>query len=655
MPVICNVDIETYSEVELKEVGAYRYAEHPSTCALCASWKFDDSETVYRWRPGDPAPTFAPGTIFEGYNVTHFDALIWQKILTPRHGWVFPGFERFSDTMARVALTNLPGSLAQAARAMGTAEKDVVGSKLMTLLCRPANATIVNADPKRRHSPEALARLEEYCDDDVRAEAALSRAVPALPEAERPVLWASDQMNRRGVRVDLDLVERMQGVAAAYQEILREQLVTITRGQVESETKLNDIKAFCRARGLAVKDGPGALDKDAINGFLELADLESDVRRVLQIRQWLGKSSLAKLSRLKAATCADGRVRGLFMFCGAHQTARWSGKIVQPQNLPKGVLKGARAYEEALAAIYEGADSVDLFYGDKTMDILASCIRCCLVPTMGNEFVVADYSAIEARVVAWLAGEQWLLDAFRQGIDPYKVMTSVIYGVPYEAVTPAQRQVGKTVVLGAGFGLGHKKFVSYAAKAGIVVETEEAKRIIDAYRTKNSRIKGLWYECDRAAKTAIRNPGTIYAAGKLLFKFDGQNLKMRLPSGRCLWYRKAYLATKAVPWSDEPQEAIFFYGEDEHGNWGAQDTYGGKLVENATQAAARDVLAHAMVKVEGEGLSPVITIHDELGCDLPPGRLSVRDLEALMCDLPAWADGLPMKAEGFTCNRYRKN
>jgi DNA polymerase len=320
--------------------------------------------------------------------------------------------------MVAAAYGNLPNKLAEVAHALGTKDKDLIGSKLMQQLCKPAHTTAANNDPKRRHTPEALARLASYCATDVEAERALHPLLPTLPASELR-LWQLDQtINRRGLYIDYPLVHRLRRVAQMVQELQREELREITNGTVEIETKLAALADFCRANGLAIPTGKGAMDADAIDAYLLKSDLPTKVRRALEIRRALAKSSLSKLTRMDAARCEDGRLRGTLQFYGAHQTGRWAGRIIQPQNLPRGVFETVDDYMLGLNAVALADDqcapeALSMCYGAKSMDVLSTLIRPCIRAAPGNVLVVADLSAIEARGLAWASGEEWRMEVFR--------------------------------------------------------------------------------------------------------------------------------------------------------------------------------------------------------------------------------------------------
>ncbi len=681
------VDFETYSEVDLTRVGSYRYAIDPSTDVLCASIRIIGGDEVVKagslyleWREivrlnGGHDPIDSRATLL-AFN-DRFDWAIWKYVLTPRYGWPDPNNWKWEDLSQRAAYANLPGSLDEVSRVLGTPGKDPEGYKLMMKLCKPARAIIASDDPRRLHTIENLDRLLTYCGQDTECEAALDTRLPHLPEYEQKVMLADRAMNSRGIRVNVPLVNQMADVALEYRERLQEELRETTHGDVGAVTQLPAMKAWImRQCNLVIREGPGALDRYAIDAFLDgeyydgsplLEPLPQNVRRVLTIRREVAKSSLAKLAALLGAVDpADQRVRGMFQYYGARMTGRWSGKIIQPQNLPKGVLKGAAAYDTALAAIHQGVDCLTMLYDQpdgepsQVMDVLSSCLRACLIPSEGNEFVIVDYSAIEARVAAWLANETWMLDAYRRREDLYKIMASLIYSLPIEHIIKSQRDDGKMAELSCQYGLGGEGLKRQAKRQGRVMTSEFAKRVVDTYRQKHPNITRAWRELEQRAMSAIRAPGTVASfRGLISFKFDGHVLKLRLPSQRCIWFNKATIEPRPVPWDpNEMRDKVCYWGEDSlSGRYSAQEAWGGDFMAISCQATARDLIAAALVRTEAERLNPVLTVHDEIGFDLPYNvrvRRSVEQVSDLMCELPPWASGLPIAAEGFSSFFYRK-
>lgn len=679
------VDVETRSELDLETVGADRYARDPSTDIVCLSISRPGSEPIkfgvehgLHWRSSFvEALGFLPSFTMEhwrtvlwlAYNAP-FDSAICEHILHRRYGW--PRMVEWECLMQRAAYYNLPGGLDGVAEVLGTPRKDPAGHALMLKMCKPARAIRASSDPWRLHTPENRTALALYCQQDVRAEEPLDEKLPKLPECEIPVVKADRAMNQRGIRVDLERVEQIRAIATEYGQHLREKLRSITHGEVESETKLPALKLWLRNNGLPLFDGPGGLDKYAIDAFLDgegydgqpLAQpLSEPVREVLSIRKLLGKASLAKLDSLRQATDPiDFRVRGMFQYYGADRSGRWAGRIIQPQNLPKGVLVGPGAYEVALSCLRQGDVALmEMIYGaetlrdSKVMDVLASMLRTCLVASPSHRLYVVDYNAIECRMAAWFAGEEWLLAAFREGRDPYKQMAGWIYNCQPEQVSKPQRDDGKLAELSCQYGLGWKSMKKQAKqKAKRILSDEESKHIVDTYRRTHPRIKAKWYALEEAAHNATRNPGTIYGCGQVAFKHDGVHLKLRLPVGRIIHFHQARIDMLQPPWdTDELRPVLTYMAEDSTTHqWRRQTAWGGDFMAISCQGMARDLIAGALVRLEREHWHPVLTVHDEVGCDESNGELET--MSQIMCASDPWAAGLPVKAEGFIGDFYRK-
>ena len=650
-------DIETYCPLDLRRVGAWRQSIHPQSDVLCATMTDEDGRCALRWRPGHPAPTFAPGTILTGYNVLGFDAIWWLHVLTPRYGWPWPGFQAFEDTMHAAAYGNLPGRLGEVAKALGTAPKDDAGHDLMMYLCKPAPALKDDADPRRHHTVENIERLTDYCVQDTIAENQVRKKLPKLPAFECKVASLDAEINRRGIQVDLDLISRLTTQAELISDDLRAELDRITDGAVKTERQHEPLRQWLRAHGVPVLDGKGSMDKEAIGDLLELQTWPDDVDRVLNLRLMLNKSSLAKLEKM--AECVDPRdqrIHGLLQYYGAHQTGRWAGRLVQPQNLPRGVIEDADEYERALWFLKHAPLSFAQAYGDDAMDVLSSLIRCCFVPSPGNLLVCADYSAIEARVLAWLAGEEWRLEVFRTHGKIYEASASKAFGVALDKVTKKLRSGGKVLELACGFGGSVGALRRFGAVKKYGMTEASLKPNVTAWREASPNIVQHWYDLENAAMSSLRRPGTVHPVGDkgVKFGFDGRHLRMQLPSGRELYYRNAWIGKKAVPWSDTPKDAIMFWGEDDNHRWCQQDTYGGRLSENDTSAASRDLLAEAMVRVDAAGIPIVMSVHDELIAEMPIDKADPDELCRLMSILPPWAKGLPVTATGWAGSFYRK-
>ena len=682
-------DIETYSRAELADVGAYIYSLDPSTDVLVVSWVYLDADGVptgepETWRPGQPPPKW-PGEerYMWAWNVD-FDRAIVAGVLAVRYGWALPAACLFRCLMARAAYANLPLGLAGAGAVLAAEHrKDADGHRAMMRLAKPARATVRNNDPKRAHTPEALDALAGYCRQDVRAEACLVRLLPSLPAQEEATFALDRIINARGVEVDLALVVALRDTAATLAESLREEFATATGGAVERETQLAKLGDWLRANGVAVATGKGAMDKVAVAAILasiENVDTPAGerVRRALRIRQAIGRSAHAKFAAILSAA-PDGRLRGAVQYGGAHQTLRWAGRQVQTQNMPKGILGSKPAdgptYAAARALLLAHPGDVALLtglYGDGTEPIktaqlpglpavLSSLLRCCFVASTGKILIVADFAAVEAWGVLWLANDATGLDAARHKRDLYRMAAGKILGVEPDDVSKADRNgLGKPTVLGSGYGMGPDKFAA-TFNLSVAIGT----RAVQAYRTTFPGVPALWKSVERAAVAAIRTPGLMVAVGGIVaaikFHFNGRHLLCKLPSGRCLTYRDACL----VPGRFEGTTVVEFAYEDlTSRQWVRGTTWGGSFVENLVQAICRDLLAFAMHGLEAEGLPVVLHIHDEVlvEADEPPRGAGydaalaalVHRVERIICRLPPWAAGFPLRAEGFASAFWRK-
>jgi DNA polymerase len=655
VPTAASIDFETCSEAEIGDVGAWAYAEHPSTRVLCLGYQLP-GQPAKVWKAGDqffPVDLFAhihAGGPLQAWNVS-FEEAIWTHVCT-RMGWPTVPPEQWRDTMAKACAFALPAKLAKAAAAMGTAPKDDAGHRLMLTLCKPAKPTKSESDPWRRHTPEALDRLAAYCAQDVAAEGELDRALPDLTPFELQVFHATQAINRRGQMTDRDGARacmRMLEFAAAD---WGRRVSTATGGLITGDD-LNShaaIKEYAQARGCPL----ASTDKLAVAEALAREDLPSDVRTVLEARQAIGKASTAKVQKLLESVSADGRVRGGLVYHRA-TTGRWAENGLQRQNLPKHQVDNVDDCLADLATL--DLDTFRMLWGDP-YPAVSGCIRGLLTAAPGHHLIAADYAAIEARVVMWLAGDPGLA-LFGAGAKPYEEMASLIYGVPVSAIKKPskERDVGKESFLGGGFGMGWSRFQSQCALKGIDLPDELAQAGINGYREKFPEVPRLWRGLETAALAAVRQPGTTTGYRLIKYKMKGAHLHCRLPSGRVIVYPFAEIRPTPTPWDPEVlRDSLTFMGEDTiTKQWIRQTTWGGSLAENVTQAAARDLCALAILRCEERGLPVVSTAHDEVVSEIPESHpITLHEYEALVCELPAWAEGLPIKAEAWRGKRYRK-
>jgi DNA polymerase bacteriophage-type len=684
-----HIDLETRSPVDLKKAGVYVYAEHPDTDVWCAAYAFDDGP-VELWTPGQPCPLgivmhVATGGIVMAHNAS-FERTLWRHVLAERYGWLEPEIEQWRCTMAMAYALALPGSLDNCAAALGLdVRKDDAGYRGMLQMSRPRKR---NDDGTYTwwDDDERKARLYAYCKQDVIVEREIERRLLPLRPFEQRVWQLDQKINDLGVYVDVDLCEAAKDIAEQAKKRLDRQMRETTANAVTSCTNGNQLREWLNQNGIACE----SVAKDEVSKLLSREDLAPHVRRALELRQAGSKTSTAKADALLNGMNRDGRARGLTQYHAA-STGRWGGRRFQPQNLKRP--DETTNIEAAIEAIKTRDLDVMLMLWDDPISIVGDTIRGMVTAAPRRMLRAADFSNIEGRVLAWLAGEDWKLDAFRafdrgEGADLYKVTAGNILDKPAAEVTKLERQnVGKVSELALGYqgGVGAMmtmsggrvdfaglydmlaeklpQFTEGAADAyvqrgqgvGLSAKGWQAAEIIKlAWRSTNPNIQRLWADMEAAAIAAVADPGGIYSAGRCRFRVSGSWLFMQLPSGRCLAYAYPRLTAGKTPWGKDIQKLKFMGVDSVTGKWGLQETYGGKLVENATQAVARDVLAEALVRLDDAGWPIVLHVHDEAVTETPVDFGSTEELEQRMSSLPVWAQDLPVSAEGWSEERYRK-
>jgi DNA polymerase len=537
--------------------------------------------------------------------------------------------------MARALVAGYPASLELAGRAVGlTAQKDAGARDLMLRFARPRSLNPLvwwdQSDPVRFQA------LIDYCRKDVLAERELDRRVPELSPRERLVFEMDHAINQAGIGIDHHLVYDLAALADAARGHLTRDIVRLTQGKVRSLNQVAQLKAWLQAQGTDVPD----LRRATVQTFLADSALTGPPRVALQARLDASRSSTAKLTAIAAARSHDGRVRGTFQYYGASRTGRWAGRRLQPQNMFRGTIRDVPA---ALRVIRSGAapEDLDLLFEDSALGVIASCLRSTIVAGPLRRLVIADFSQIEARVLAWLAGQQDALDTFIRGEDIY-VATAARMGSD-------SRALGKICVLALGFAMGHLKFQATAQTYGVILSEDDARDAVAAWRSLNSRIVDLWWDSHRALMRVLwRGPGAEEQVGFCTFIHRPRALLIRLPSGRHLVYRHPRIEKNDHGYDE------FTYMGSLGGNWVRLRAWAGRTVENITQAVARDVMVEAMLGLRD--LPLIATIHDELIAETPEAdadRVLGRMLAAMRVT-PAWAAGMPVDAAGFVVRRYQK-
>lgn len=659
--MIVTLDCETFSECDLKKAGAWRYAEDPTTEVLVVTYSIAEGP-VRTWWPGAPMPfdlrdAVESGAVIDAHNAM-FERAIWTRILTPRHGWGLPEAHQWDCTMARAATRALPLALDPLGAALDLdTRKDKVGKSLITKLCKPRKPT--KKDPSTRNrDPELIRQLGEYCAQDTRTEIAVRRNLGPISASERR-LWLLDQkINARGIAVDVAGVRSALAVVGQIEERLGTEFERITGLGFNQVTA---VTAWLAERGLVLED----LTKDTVTDALNECTLERDhpVRRVLELRQILAKASTKKLKALLASVCSDGRVRGTQQYHGAF-TGRWAGRLVQPQNLPRPLWEPREGHEnEWVAGLVsairtEDLDFIEDVYGIKgasmyrgAMQAVVDALRSMFIAGPGKKLVSGDLSAIEAVGLAGLSGEESKLDVFRRRLDPYCTTASLIFG--YEVVSkkthPKERQVGKVGELAFGYGGGVGAWRNFDRTD--TYSDDEVNGFKMGWREGHPNVEAYWHGLEAAAIEAM-NVGRAEYMG-VLYRLQGDYLVCRLPSGRTICYYQPRLKETVTPWGKPT--IILSYMAQKEGRWRRVSTWGGKLTENVTQAACRDVLVPGMFNAEAEGLEIVLTVHDEIVVEVDEDRQGVVDtLTSCMAVNPDWASNWPIRSEGWEGRRYRK-
>ena len=661
---VLSIDFETRGTLELKRCGVYPYAVHRDTAVWCFGYAFDDGEPQL-WHPALPFPAEVAAHILAGGECrawnAQFERVMWRDCLTRQvPGVPVPALEQWHCTMAEAYAMALPGKLDTAAAVLKLRQqKDMTGNRLMLQLCRPRRFDEAG-NPVWWDTPEKLQRMYAYCLQDVRVEREAAAKMHRLGERERVIYLEDQRINDRGVHLDHALATAAREAARAETERQNALLAEATDGGVGQVTKVAKLKAWLATQNLTV----GSLDKAALRDLLAPGSVLSEpVRQALTARQEAAKSSVAKIDAMLDCVGHDGQMRGLLQYHGA-STGRWAGRLVQPQNFPRALeIKNIdELIPEVLAGTLASAlhhphrGDPDYSQGPGMMSVIAAMLRAMIIARPGKTLLCADFASIEARVLAWWAGAEGMLQQFREGKPIYREMAAVIFQKPLEEIPKGcpEYVIGKNTVLGCGFGMGAEKFVAQVFKdMGVVVPPETATRAVEAYRGTYAEVPTLWRAANHAAIEAVNHPGEVISVGPVKFTKRGGYLVIWLPAKRGLFYAAPKVVDRMTPWG-EMRPAVEFSGMSSYTHhWERQHLYGGLVVENAVQAMARDLLADAMLRIEARGRPVVLTVHDEVVAE---GEES-DDLEEylrLMREVPAWAAGCPIGAEGWKGVRYRK-
>ena len=640
-----SIDLESFSDIDLIKCGVYAYADSPAFEILLFAYSFDGGETqIIDLAQGEKLPAEVEDAIFDvSVTKTAYNANFERTCLSKHFGRYIPP-ESWHCSAVQAAMLALPRSLEDVGRVLGLDEQKMKeGKELIRYFCVPCKPTKANGGRIRnlpRHAPEKWELFKTYCKRDVDVEKSIRRKLHnfPIPESEMELYRLDQRINDRGVLVDMGLVRNAVSCEHLHKEVVTKRAYELTG--LENPNSVAQLKGWLGDMGMEAE----SLSKKAVAEMI--AETDGEVEELLRLRLLMAKTSVKKYEAMERSVCSDGRVHGMLMFCGANRTARWSGKIVQIQNLPKNYLPDL---ELARDLVKQGRfEDIELLY-DSTPNVLSELIRTAFIPKPGCRFVVADFSAIEARVLAWLSGEQWRLDVFTSHGKIYEASASSMFHVPMEEITKTSplRQKGKLAELGLGFGGAAGALISMGALDMGLTE-EELPPLVAAWRKANPHITQFWWDVDAAAIKAVREKQKT-KVGKIIFEYKSGILFITLPSGRKLSYVKPRMAVNKFG-----RDGLTYEGISENKKWSRIETYGPKLVENIVQGTARDLLAEAMLRVEEKGYPIVMHCHDEIIAEMPEGTGSVDEMCEVMAVQPEWAEGLPLRADGYQCSFYQK-
>lgn len=642
---ILEMDIETYSDVDLIKCGVYAYADSPAFEVLLFAYSFDGEETqIIDLALGETIPTEVESAIFDdSIAKTAFNANFERTCLSKYFGTQLSP-DSWHCSAVQAAMLALPRSLEDVGAVLGLdKQKMKEGKELIRYFCVPCKPTKANGGRTRNlphHAPEKWELFKTYCKRDVDVEKAIRQKLHhfPIPESEMEMYRLDQEINDRGVLVDLALVHQAISCESLHKEIVTKRAYELTG--LENPNSVTQLKSWLTGRGMEID----SLSQKAVADLIQETD--GEVEELLRLRLLMAKTSVKKYEAMERSVCSDGRVHGMLMFYGANRSGRWSGKIVQIQNLPQNHIMDL---ELARNLVKQGRfEDLELFY-DSTPNVLSELIRTAFVPKKGCRFIVADFSAIEARVLAWLSGEQWRLDVFASHGKIYEASASAMFHVPIEEITKASplRQKGKISELALGYGGSVGALTSMGALDMGLAE-EELSPLVSTWRNANPHITQFWWDVDAAAVKAVTEKRKT-KAGRIIFEYKSGILFVILPSGRKLSYVKPRMAVNKFG-----RDGLTYEGISENKKWSRIETYGPKLVENIVQGTARDLLAEAMLRVEKAGYRIVMHCHDEIIAEVPEGFGSVEDMSEVMAVQPEWADGLPLRADGYECAFYQK-
>ena len=642
---ILEADIESFSDVDLVKCGVYAYADSPAFEILLFAYSFDGGETqIIDLAQGEKFPAEVEEAIFDvSVTKTAYNANFERTCLSKHFGRYIPP-ESWHCSAVQATMLALPRSLEDVGRVLGLDEQKMKeGKELIRYFCVPCKPTKANGGRTRNlpcHAPEKWELFKTYCKRDVDVEKSIRRKLHnfPIPESEMELYRLDQRINDRGVLVDMGLVEQAIACERLHKEVVTKRAYELTG--LENPNSVAQLKGWLGDMGMEAE----SLSKKAVAEMI--AETDGEVEELLRLRLLMAKTSVKKYEAMERSVCSDGRVHGLLQFYGANRTGRFAGRLVQIQNLPQNHLPDL---ELARELVKQGRfEDIELLY-DSTPNVLSELIRTAFIPKQGCRFVVADFSAIEARVMGWLSGEEWVLDVFRGDGKLYEMTASRMFGIPMAEIGKgsSERAKGKVASLACQYGGSTGALVSMGALDMGLTE-DELPPLVAAWRKANPHMVQFWWDVDAAAIKAVTEKQKT-KVGKIIFEYKSGILFITLPSGRKLSYVKPRMAVNRFG-----RDGLTYEGISENKKWSRIETYGPKLVENIVQGTARDLLAEAMLRVEEKGYPIVMHCHDEIIAEVPEGSGSVDEMCEIMAIQPKWAEGLPLRADGYSCSFYQK-
>ena len=644
-----SIDIETYSSCDLAKSGVYRYAESSDFEVLLFGYAVDGGEVkVIDIANGEKIPAEVIAALTDetvkkyAFNA-QFERVCLSRFLGyPKGEYLSP--DSWYCTMVWSATLGLPLSLEKVGEVLGLKEQKLsVGKDLIRFFCKPCEPTYANGGRTRNrpyHARDKWETFKAYNKRDVESEMAIQRKIAMFPvlDTEWENYHLDQRINDMGIALDMDFVDHAISCDETSSRRAEERAKTLSG--IKNPNSPTQLKAWLVEQGQSVE----SLSKAEVARLLK--DATGNVEEILKLRQELAKSSVKKYIAMKSAVCADGRARGLIQFYGANRTGRYSGRLIQVQNLPQNHLSDLDGARQAVKA--EDISGIERKYGNVS-NVLSELIRTAFVPKSGSRFIVADYSAIEARVIAWYAKEDWRIKVFEEGGDIYCASASQMFKVPVvkNGVNGHLRQKGKIAELALGYG-GSVGALKAMGATAMGIPEEELKPLVNAWRNSNPHIVQLWWAVDRATQYVVKSKQPYECYG-LRFSYEKGILFIRLPSGRRLAYIRPRMGV-----NNFGSDCVTYEGLGGTKKWERIESYGPKFVENIVQATARDILAGAIKRLSQRGYRITMHVHDEVVLEVPNGRSSVEEVSRLMGETPEWAEGLCLRADGYECEFYRK-